>query len=92
MTYDVDTTTAEGRRRLRWVANVCKGFGQRVQLSVFECRVTPAQLEDLEARLSASIDRESDSLRIYQLPGDRERNVKVHGRDAYTDFDGPLIV
>ena len=49
--YDVNTETREGRRRLRRVAKVCEGVGQRVQKSVFECRVDRKQYEDLERRL-----------------------------------------
>lgn len=92
VTYDVDTTTPEGRRRLRTVYLACRAFGQRVQFSVFECRVSLAQLEHLEARLTGIIDPAKDSLRIYLLPGGRERNVRVHGIDTYRDFDDPLIL
>lgn len=90
--YDVNTETKEGQRRLRRVARVCTGFGQRVQKSLFECRVTQAQLEELEARLVKIIDGKKDSLRIYILPGDRNRLVRVHGIDHYIDFEDPLIV
>ncbi|NJL02614.1 MAG: CRISPR-associated endonuclease Cas2 [Spirulinaceae cyanobacterium SM2_1_0] len=65
--YDVNTETKAGRRRLRQVAAVCKDFGQRVQQSVFECRVTQAQLEALRAKLLDIIHREQDNLRIYRL-------------------------
>lgn len=91
ITYDVNTTTPEGRRRLRSVANACKGVGQRVQLSVFECRVDASQLEELEARVASIIDPSHDSLRLYVLPPDRDRAVRVHGLDNYRDFDDPLI-
>lgn len=90
--YDVNTETKEGQRRLRRVARVCTGFGQRVQKSLFECRVTQAQLEELEARLVKIIDGKKDSLRIYILPGGRNRLVRVHGIDHYIDFEDPLIV
>lgn len=89
--YDVDTTSPEGRRRLRRAAIVCKDYGQRVQRSVFECRVTPAQLESLEARLLKLIDPTTDSLRIYVFHGGRDGAVRVYGKDAYRDFDDPLI-
>lgn len=90
--YDVDTLTEEGRKRLRRVAQVCKNFGQRVQLSLFECRVTRAQLEDLEAKLLRVVDLEKDSLRIYVLLGGRERSLRAYGKDHYTDFDEPLVL
>ncbi len=90
--YDVDTSNKEGRRRLRQVAQVCKNFGQRVQFSVFECRVSRVQFEDLEAKLLEVINREKDSLRIYSLLGGRDRCLRVHGLDRYQDFDGPMII
>ena len=67
VTYDVKTETAAGRRRLRRVAKVCEGFGQRVQFSVFECVVDPAQLALLVHALEKEIDAGEDSLRIYRL-------------------------
>lgn len=92
VTYDVDTTTREGRRRLRRVANVCESVGQRVQKSVFECRVNREQLETLRERLHAEMDEKQDSLRVYVLQGGRDGATFVYGRDAYRDFDEPLIL
>lgn len=89
--YDVNTETRAGRRRLRQVATVCKDFGQRVQYSVFECRVTEAQSESLRARLLKVIDKDEDSLRIYRLPQPREEHVEVHGLDSYLSYEDPLI-
>jgi len=90
--YDVDTETTDGMKRLRNVANVCKRYGQRVQYSVFECRLTAAQLEEIEARLNDVIDTDRDSLRIYILHQGREASVRVYGVDRYIDFDDPLVV
>ena len=90
VTYDVNTKTKEGRRRLRRVATACKDFGQRVQYSVFECRVTEAQLESLRARLLKIIDEE-DSLRIYRLYPPRDRNIESYGQDSYVSYEDPLI-
>jgi len=92
VTYDVDTVSEEGEARLRRVATICKNFGQRVQYSVFECRVTEAQLHVLEAKLLRIIDKERDSLRIYMLPGGRSKLVRTHGIDRYRDPDEPLVV
>jgi CRISPR-associated protein Cas2 len=64
VTYDVSTTTPAGKSRLRRVAKTCLDFGQRVQNSVFECKVDPAQLVDLKSRLMDIIDKESDSVRF----------------------------
>lgn len=90
--YDVSTETRVGKRRLRKVATTCSGFGQRVQNSVFECRVTPAQFEELEARLLSIIDQSEDRLRLYELPGDYDRAVRVHGLVPEYDLKQPLIV
>lgn len=92
VTYDVNTETKEGRKRLRAVAKICEGVGQRVQKSVFECRVTAAQLEELEARLVAVIDEREDRLRLYRLPPDRERHVRVYGVPLEHDIRDPLVV
>ena len=67
VTYDVATGDAAGRRRLRRVARLCQDFGQRVQYSVFECQVDPAQWAALRARLISAIDESVDSLRFYRL-------------------------
>ncbi len=92
VTYDVSTQTPAGRRRLRHVARACCDFGQRVQLSVFECSVSDMQLEALITRIDKIIDPESDSLRVYRLMGGREAAVTVVGRDNYTDYSDPLVV
>ena len=92
VTYDVNTETSAGRKRLRKVATICSGFGQRVQNSVFECKVTAAQLEMLEHRLVETIDPAVDRLRIYRLPSDREKFIKVYGVGLAYDIREPLIV
>ena len=92
VTYDVNTESAAGRRRLRRVANICQGFGQRVQYSVFECIVDAAQLVLLTHALEQEIDRAVDSLRIYRLQEPRQRHVTVLGRPLAHDQRGPLIV
>jgi CRISPR-associated protein Cas2 len=92
VTYDVSTETREGRRRLRRVATICLGFGQRVQKSVFECQVTSAQLEELEDKLVRTIDLTQDSLRIYRLAEPRQRYLKLHGIVPEFDLREPLIV
>jgi CRISPR-associated protein Cas2 len=90
--YDVNTETRAGRRRLRRVAKVCEGTGQRVQKSVFECRVNLMQLEDLERRLLEEIDPEEDCLRLYRLAETRGCEVREHGKFKATDFDAPLVL
>jgi CRISPR-associated protein Cas2 len=90
--YDVSTVTAAGERRLRRIAQICLGFGQRVQHSVFECSLTEAQFEALEDRLVRCIDPEEDSLRIYRLVEPRARYIRAYGRDRAIDLRAPLIV
>ncbi len=89
--YDVNTETTEGRRRLRRVARVCLDFGQRVQNSVFECEVAPAQWTALRARLVEEIDPALDSLRFYRLGADGHRRVEHVGAKPVLDLDGPLV-
>jgi CRISPR-associated protein Cas2 len=90
--YDVTTETPQGRRRLRRVAKVCEGMGQRVQKSVFECRVNQMQYEELERRLLEEIDATEDCLRLYRLTEPVDLHVKEYGTFKAVDFEGPLIV
>lgn len=90
--YDVSTETREGRRRLRRVARVCEGMGQRVQKSVFECQVNPMQMEELERTLLAEIDLKVDCLRLYRLAEARGCEVREHGKFKAADFDEPLVL
>ena len=92
VTYDVNTETRAGRRRLARAARVCLDHGQRVQKSVFECKLTVAGFERLSHDLSDLIDPETDSIRIYRLAPDRRRAVTVHGVDTYKDFEGTLLL
>ena len=91
VTYDVSVETAAGRRRLRRVARACLDHGQRVQKSVFECEVEPAQWTALRARLLGEIDPATDSLRFYRLGADGRRRVEHVGAKAGLDLDGPLL-
>jgi len=92
VTYDVSTTTAEGRRRLRHVAKACLDYGQRVQNSVFECSVDPAQWTQLRGRLLEAVDSGQDSLRFYFLGRNWRRRIEHHGTKESLDPEGPLIV
>ena len=92
ISYDVAANKAGGARRLRRVAKACQDYGQRVQYSVFECQVDPAQWAKLKARLLSEIDSASDSLRFYHLGAEWRRRVEHHGAKPAIDPDGPLIV
>lgn len=92
VTYDVSTTTPTGAKRLRRVARACTDFGQRVQQSVFEIEVDPAQWVVLKARLEGIIDPGVDSLRYYYLGANWTRRVEHVGAKPAVDLNGPLII
>jgi CRISPR-associated protein Cas2 len=92
VTYDVNVTEGNGARRLRRVAKACQDFGQRVQYSVFEIEVDPAQWTLLKARLEGIIDPVRDSLRYYHLGANWQRRVEHIGAKPAQDLNGPLIV
>lgn len=91
ITYDVNTTSEAGKRRLRIVAKQCQNYGQRVQNSVFECLVDAAQMKHLKHRLIGLIDPENDSLRFYYLGNEWRNRVEHVGAKASIDLEGPLI-
>jgi CRISPR-associated protein Cas2 len=91
VSYDVETASPTGQRRLRRIAKACKDYGQRVQYSVFECEVDPAQWTTMRDRLLREIDRERDSLRFYFLGANWHRRVEHVGARASRDLAGPLI-
>lgn len=92
VSYDVSTVTKEGRRRLRQVAKACQDFGVRVQNSVFECLVDPAQWTALKLRLMDLYKEDEDSLRFYFLGSNWQHRVEHHGAKPGVDLEGPLIV
>lgn len=92
VSYDVSFADANGPRRLRRVAKTCKNFGQRVQYSVFECIVDPAQWTVLKQKLVDQIDIESDSLRFYFLGANWKKRVEHIGAKSGIDQEGPLII
>lgn len=91
ITYDVSTFSKEGAKRLRRVARLCENKGQRVQLSVFECLLEPAQWVELRAKLIETIDHRNDSLRFYMLGSNWKRRVEHVGAKETYDPEGSLI-
>ncbi|WP_308016950.1 CRISPR-associated endonuclease Cas2 [Saccharopolyspora sp. 6V] len=91
ITYDVDTTTSAGRRRLRRVAKACEAYGVRVQKSVFEIVMSEVQLLLLRQRLLDIIDPELDSIRVYRLPGRAFNEAQHLGHSPPAGHDTPLI-
>jgi len=92
VSYDVSTTTPAGVKRLRKIAEVCVDHGLRVQDSVFECNVDPAQWEILKDRLLSIYDSEQDSLRFYFLGSNWQRRVEHHGKGEITDIEDTMII
>lgn len=90
--YDVQTEDKSGQRRLRRVAKLCQNFGQRVQFSVFECLVDPAQWIRLRAKLVSEIDPKKDSLRFYFLGANWQSRVEHVGAKPAYNPEGPLIL
>lgn len=91
ITYDVNTQTPAGQKRLRKVAKQCQNYGQRVQNSVFECIIDPARLKQLQASLEKLIDPGKDSLRYYYLGDEWRKRVEHVGAKPSLDLEGPLI-
>lgn len=91
ITYDVNTSTPEGRKRLRKVAKHCENYGQRVQNSVFECLLDPAQFADFKHRLESLVDLEKDSVRYYFLGRNWKGRVEHVGAKPTYDPEGLLI-
>lgn len=92
ITYDVNTEDAAGRKRLRQIAKQCVNYGQRVQNSVFECLLDPAQCRSLQAKLCKIMDPEKDSLRFYYLGNKYESRIEHFGAKTSYLPEEPLIL
>lgn len=90
--YDISVETAAGRRHLRRVAKLCLDRGQRVQNSVYECLIDPAQWTELRQNLVKEIDPKTDSLRFYFLGKNWKMRVEHVGAKPAYDPEGPLII
>lgn len=92
ITYDVNTETESGKRRLKRVAKQCVNYGQRVQNSVFECKLDNTQFRQVRNILEEIIDKNKDSLRYYMLGNNyKDKVIHVGAKETY-DVDGPLIL
>lgn len=92
ITYDVNTETSEGKKRLRKVAKICTDYGQRVQNSVFECVLDNAQSLLIKSKLEKEIDKNTDSLRFYNLGDNYSRRIEHIGAKGGYDAGGTLVV
>lgn len=91
ITYDVETTSAAGQKRLRKVAKICERYGVRVQNSVFEVLVDAAQLVVLKAELERAINKEKDSVRFYRLGKNFQRRVETMGKSPMVEAGAELM-
>lgn len=92
ITYDVDTISEMGQKRLRRVAKACQDYGQRVQNSVFECEMTEAQFTLLKSRIESIIDEKLDSIRFYFLRRNDQRRVSALGKVTSYDVNEAIII
>lgn len=92
ITYDVSTTTKVGQKRLRRVAKICESYGQRVQNSVFECKMDHAKWVEVKAKLLREMKVDEDSLRFYYLGSQWQKRVEHHGIKAGYNIEDSLIV
>lgn len=92
VTYDVQTDTLAGQRRLRKVARLCMDYGQRVQNSVFECILTEVQLAELKHELESVMDMTNDSIRIYFLSKNENKRIITIGKNDAIDVESTLII
>jgi CRISPR-associated protein Cas2 len=92
ITYDVNTETPVGRKRLRQVAKQCVNYGQRVQNSVFECVLDAAKCREVQHKLEQIIDKDKDSLRFYYLGNNYKAKVEHIGAKPSFDVEGVLLV
>jgi len=92
ITYDVNTKSHGGAKRLRRVAKTCVDFGRRVQNSVFECELDASQFLIVKSKLLAIIDVTRDSLRLYSLGNNYKNRVEHHGVKPSFDVKNPLVI
>jgi len=92
VSYDVSTSTPAGKKRLRHVAKQCENYGQRVQNSVFECLLEPAQWVSLRSTLLHIYNPKEDSLRFYSLGANWQNRVEHHGQKAVPDLQNDVLI
>ncbi len=92
VTYDVETKTREGQRRLRRIAQICLNYGQRVQNSVFECKLDATEYVTIKHELLQAYDPDKDSIRIYRLGKNYDKSVEHYGTKVSYRIDKPLVL
>ncbi|WP_282709033.1 CRISPR-associated endonuclease Cas2 [Ligilactobacillus sp. Marseille-Q7487] len=92
ITYDVNTESKSGKSRLRKVAKLCVDYGQRVQNSVFECSITPAEFVEIKYKLAKIVDLKNDSIRFYLLGKNWQKRLEKIGKNDSYDPDKDLLI
>ena len=92
ITYDVETLTPAGRKRLRQVAKECQNYGTRVQNSVFECVLDEAKFVMLKNKLETIIDKQVDSIRFYFMGKNWDRHIETLGLIRGVKVNSTLIL
>lgn len=92
ITYDVSTISTAGKKRLRKVSKKCLNYGQRVQNSVFECVIDATQFKQLKYQLEEIINKETDSLRFYNLGNNYKTKVEHIGAKESFNVEETLII
>lgn len=92
VTYDIADTETVGATRLRRVAQVCEKYGQRVQFSVFECRLSPERLARLIGEVQDVIDSHRDSVIVYRFPGQLQDAKLRFGRTQDRELGQPWVL
>lgn len=92
LTYDIADTSGTGAARLRRIAEVCEKYGQRVQLSVFQCRLSRTQLARLIGEVEDVIDQKLDSVIIYRFPGKIDEVATYLGREKERGLGQPWVL
>lgn len=92
VTYDIDTTTRAGEKRLGRVAKICEGYGIRAQKSVFECRLSETRLQQLMSELLEEIVPSLDSVHFYRFNGSLTESRTSIGRKVTHELGEPWII
>ncbi len=92
ITYDIADTEGEGRKRLKRIAQICERYGQRVQLSVFECRLSPTRMARMMMEVRDVIDPDLDSVIVYRFPGKLSDSRLSLGRKESRELGDPWIL
>jgi len=92
VTYDIADTDGKGASRLRRVARVCEKYGERVQLSVFECRLSPTRLARMIGEVQDILDADIDSLIVYRFPGSIADSRTRFGRSRAHEIGTPWVL